>query len=1471
MALRRPASAVLAPLLVLCALALPVCFLAPSARAGIYIPSTHLAVNVNGYGATAYILERDQPTLVDFDALAGQVITVHLGGSLVGEPCDALASIVELGVPQEQLVAGPSCAEELDGWSTAVMESGRYRIVLTGQRGASGRLGVSVTSSTLPRSISVDAEVRRDVNVLPGEEEKFGFWGVGGSTITGNEQIPWTASVRIETSDGHVLATTSPTSPWIPETVLPATDVYWLVLDGGGIGGSAGLNVSTVRGQVGTIEVGRAALVELTVPHITATFELAAVTGQHLHVFTTGCCGTGLLLVFSPDGEQRATGDAGAGILALPIDVSGTWKIVVDPPDDYTFHGQLFVVEATTAGPEIRADGPAVDVNIAQEGQAVALPFDGRMGEVVSALGVPALDRPGITDMQLVRPDGSRLDKPSTYSLVLPATTLDADGRWTLLVGVTAQTGSAASVRLFDVVDVERSIAIDGEVHRASTRVPGQRIRWSFAAAAGSWIFIDAVSEVGSVKLVGPNGTSVDAAGRHAIDATGTWSVEVSPYEAVVGHASVRILDLTTPTGTIVLGGSAVDVVAGEGSQTFNFAIAANAGQRLVAELDNRDIPAELRLVDPAGDDASSGWPMLDTTLRMSGTYHLNVLTYGPGRAQLRAHFGEEPSAPIERDGPPAQARIDHAGDAYLLSFAGATGDKVAATWGAGSFDAPSPLAVDLVRPDGTTMAQGTYGHLAAQQLDADGTWSLRVDPWGTATGTVDVQLLDAADQVVEQVGDGPLAPVRLVPGGALSVRFDGVADSTAVGTLTASTVPLEQVGRQLLDPDGNAVDLGGSSGVSHRLEREGRWTFVFRSYASVAAEVTPSVTVIAPLRGRIELDGPATPLSLLGHQEASLSFEGSAGVTIGAFVSGLPPSTGASLELFLPDGRWYDTVGVDDAGGGIDALTLPMTGTYELRLTGRDDASMDPTIALVIERESVTAVAPSPDDHVVDIARPGQRTRLEVAAPPRQRLRVLLRSSTFPSGLGATVVNPVGQTYAFLSVGVESIVEVDASGPLSVRLDPWMAGTGTATVMVAALPEAVLDPVGAPTEGRFDGSTQVFTFDAAVGDELAVLIDGTITSGLWRLEAPDGSTPDYAEAVTGQSVMRSTVQASTAGTWRVVTQDLFGAASLKLIRVHDPTVEATVDGATTKVTVGLGERARIEFAPVDGKDVAAELVGFGTVFDGGGPAVWFESASGRRVEVVESGDWSSPEVVRPTRLLDGERWTLVVDPRGVDVGTVGVRLVGSEHLHGDLVVDGPRAGVSIPAGSTARYSFEAQQGQMITAFVVSKDVDAATRLSLLHPLGYLRTLDVGGGGASVSVRAYSTGTWQLIVDNGTSAVTGEVGIITTPPVVMGHVELGGPSGIVSLGPFGQAASIDFEQRGHFDHHVVEVNATSLHKGCVAVTLWAPDHRYPWNDLGTVCDGDTARRLGRFIREGTWSVRIAPIGVTTGTVSVSVA
>jgi hypothetical protein len=250
----------------------------------------------------------------------------------------------------------------------------------------------------------------------------------------------------------------------------------------------------------------------------------------------------------------------------------------------------------------------------------------------------------------------------------------------------------------------------------------------------------------------------------------------------------------------------------------------------------------------------------------------------------------------------------------------------------------PGPLStVTMYRPNlRSTVSAGigvTTALLEPPLLAQTGTYSILVDPTGTATGTTTLTLYnvpaDASGTIT--AGGSAVTVTTTVPGQNGALTFTGTAGhrmALNVGAGPVGTVSLRQ-------PDGATLASAASGALSAFIEpttlpSSGTHSaFVDYRQANTGSVALTLYDVPADVTGTVTVNGSATPVTITtAGQNASLTFTGTSGQLMTVRMTGNTMST-TTVKLLKPDGSQLTASTSVLSSFNLAQQTLPVTGTY--------------------------------------------------------------------------------------------------------------------------------------------------------------------------------------------------------------------------------------------------------------------------------------------------------------------------------------------------------------------------------------------------------------------------------------------------------------------------------------------------------------------------------------------------------------
>jgi YD repeat-containing protein len=380
------------------------------------------------------------------------------------------------------------------------------------------------------------------------------------------------------------------------------------------------------------------------------------------------------------------------------------------------------------------------------------------------------------------------------------------------------------------------------------------------------------------VSLLNPNGTAltmpVCMEGTGFIDATtliapGTYTVLVDPGGTATGNVTLTAYDVPADTTSTITAGSPVTVSPGIPGQNAKLTFSGTAGQRvsltgtngLSGQVLGCDVnvsvlnPDGSQLVAPA---CMEGSGFIDaTSLPSSGTYTIKMdpVDAATGSLTLTLYNVPADTTGSITAGSPETVTSSAPGQNGTRTFSGTSGQRISlrGTNGiSGQVAFACDVNVTILKPNGTPLAPATCmegsGFLDVTTLDATGTYTVKVDPAGSATGSVTLTLYDVpADQSASvSIGGSPATLTTTVPGQNGSVTFSGTASQQVTVHVTSNSMGWVTV--KLLKPDGSILTstlqfLSSFNLSTQTLPSTGTYTILIDPDTTNTGSITVNVT----------------------------------------------------------------------------------------------------------------------------------------------------------------------------------------------------------------------------------------------------------------------------------------------------------------------------------------------------------------------------------------------------------------------------------------------------------------------------------------------------------------------------------------------------------------------------------------------------------------------------------------------------
>ena len=1145
-------------------------------------------------------------------------------------------------------------------------------------------------------------------------------------------------TVELRSPENHVIGSTplDTTGGFIDTLPLPATGGYTIVVDPSGSGGSVTLALYDVPADASasTTVGGAAATATTTIPGQNAKVTFAGTLNQKITVkLTSTPIKAGSITLVRPDGVAQATAaitSTGAFIDAQTLTLAGTYTVRIDPAGSVT--GASSVTVATAAGDvtgTIRAGGQAVTVTTATAGQNARLTFSGTLNQKVSIKTTSTAITSGT--VYLLKPDGTTLASGAftTSGAFVDTTALPVAGTYTILLDPAGTATGGMTTNLYTVADVTGTITAGGAAATSTTKTPGQNVRLTFSGTLNQRVSVKMTSTAitsGSVALLKPDGSTlasstISSSGAfvdvQTLPVAGTYTVLVDPAGSVVGAVTTNLYNVNDFSGTITPNGAAVPVNLTVPGQNGKLTFTGAALDRISVNLTSSTISAAtVKLVKP---DASvlasttigtSGGSIPTQVLSVGGTYSVVVDPTGAATGSVTVTVVKGPAdvtGTIVPGGSPLTATTTAADQNARITFSGTAGKRISLKLSGVTVGASTCCSayVSVVNPDGQTNVvqptfYGTSGlFVDTQTLGATGTYTILLDPQGTATGSTTLTLYDvpADDSGTIIAGGAPASVTTTVPGQNAKRTFGGTAGQRISLNITGVTISSMTVG--IRNPDGQTylvqpTSFGTSGGAIdlQTLGSTGTYAIEVDPLGAATGSATLTLNDIPPDdSGTITPGGaPVTVTTTVVGQNAVRTFAGTAGqrisLRIGSVTMGSSACCSTKVSIVNPGGQTnlVSPTYVGTFGGYLDVQTLPTTGTYSVLVDPQDTATGSATLSLFdVPPDDTGSITPGGSSVTVTAGTPGQNVKRTFTGVAGHRISLQVSNVTMGSSAccstKVSIVNPDGSTNLVNPTSIGTFggfidVQPVVAGTYTILVDPQDDATGNATLSLFDVPP---DNTGTMTPGgpastvtiSTPGQNAKRTFTGTAGRRISLKISGGIgtsacCSSKVSIVNPDGSTNLVNPAFVGSGGGFVDVQTVAAGTYTIVLdpQDTAtGTATMTLYDVPADTAGSiSVGGGSVVVTTSTpGQNATLTFTGSVGQklNLALSNVTMGT-----------SACCSTKISIKNP---SGSTLVNPSyigtfggtitmTLVQAGTHTIVIDPQDEAVGSMSATLTQS-------------------------------------------------------------------------------------------------------------------------------------------------------------------------------------------------------------------
>jgi hypothetical protein len=543
---------------------------------------------------------------VSFNAAAGQRVTLNIGVSLTGGNG---YTDVFLRKPDGTTLASANTVGSGGGFinTQTLPVAGLYSIFVNPQSSNVGSVTLTMNdvSADITGVITIGGSSATVTTTASGQNARLTFDGLAGQRVSVNATSTfggcWNMGIYKPDSSQLVNAVNCGSSIFIEPQTLPVSGTYTILIDPSGAAtGQATINLYNVVDSSGSVAVGgTAASVSITTPGQNAGLTFSGTAGQRLSVNSTsnfsGCWNLG---INKPDGVQLInTFNCGSSIFIEPqtLPVSGSYTLVVNPSGAMTGTATVSLYDVIDLMGAITIGGSSVSTQMNTPGQVARLAFSGAVGQRVSVNSSSTFS--GCWNLGIYKPDGTQFT--NTYncgsSIFIEPQTLPTAGTYTLLIDPSGAMTGTATVRLYDVVDLTGTAAVDGASVTTAISTPGQNARLTFEGTSGQRLSVNSTSNFSgcwNLKINKPDGTQLSNTFNcgstfvepQTLPVSGTYTLIIDPSGAATGQATLNLYNVVDATGALTIGNASVNFTTTAPGQNTVLTFTGTAGQQVTVK-----------------------------------------------------------------------------------------------------------------------------------------------------------------------------------------------------------------------------------------------------------------------------------------------------------------------------------------------------------------------------------------------------------------------------------------------------------------------------------------------------------------------------------------------------------------------------------------------------------------------------------------------------------------------------------------------------------------------------------------------------------------------------------------------------------------------------------------------------------------------------------------------------------------------
>jgi YD repeat-containing protein len=881
----------------------------------------------------------------------------------------------------------------------------------------------------------------------------------------------------------------------------------------------------------------------------------------------------------------------------------------------------------------------------------------------------------------------------------------------------------------------------------------------------------------------------------------------------------------------------------------------------------------------------------------LTGTYTIGI-DPGANAGSINIGLTADVSGTIT-PGTPLSVSTTAPGQNARYTFKGNSGQQVSVMLSNSTYTGCNAVVINILKPDGTSLGStgicnSTSGFLDALTLPFSGTYTVLIDPQGTAAGSATV-LLNLFNDVSGIITPGtPVTATTTVAGQNAKYTFSGAAGQQVSINISGSTYTgCNAVLVSIMKPDGTTL---GSTGLcntatglldSQTLPAAGTYTVLINPQGTVVGSATVVLNTFADVTGSITPGTSLTATTTTAGQNALYTFSGTTGQQVSITLSN-STYTGCNavvVSILKPDGTSLGSTGICNATSGfLDSLTLPINGTYTVFINPQGTTTGSISVLLNSFADVTGTITPG-TPVTVTTTTAGQNALYTFSGTTGQQVSINVSNSTYV-GCNAVVVSILKPDNSSLgatglcntSSGFLDSLTLPITGTYTVLINPAGTGVGSATVLL----NSFADVTGTITPGTpltvtttSVGQNAKYTFSGTVGQQVSINVSGSTYTGcnavLVSILKPDNSSLGSTGLCNTGTGFLDSLTLPTTGTYTVFINPqgtTAGSVTVLLNTFADVTGTITPGTPVTATTTVPGQNALYTFSGTAGQSLSANISN--STYTGCNALVVSvlkpDGTTLGSAGVCNSSSGFMNTVTLPTT----GTYTVLINPQGSTTGSATVQLNTDTDVTGTITPGGAAVTVTTTVtGQDARLTFTGTAGQRVSLLVSSVSNPSATVI-LVKPDGTNQAsigISAGTGTFFMDTQSLATtGTYQIWVQHsGTNVGSEMLQLFDVPADATATTTIGGTAVTVSTTVPGQNATVTFSGTAG---QRVSINLSAGTYTSCNLTLKNPDGSSlttggctgATNFINTVPLGTT----------GTYTILINPNANATGSVTARV-